>query len=99
MKKLTWLLSSCFLAVLLSMVPLGQHATAQGGPPNAEFFFEDGFETGDLDKWSGDHGLEIQQEEVFNGIFALRGQTNGIAKYVRTKLPREEQTLFYRVHF
>ena len=99
MKKLTWLLGSCLLAVLLSMIPLGQHAMAQVGPPNAEFVFEDGFETGDLDKWSGDHGLEIQQEEVFNGIFALRGQTTGVAEYVRTKLPREEQTLFYRVHF
>lgn len=59
--------------------------------------FSDGFELGDLSKWTGGSGLVVQQQEVYAGLYAARGTSTGAASYVYKRLTTNQSDLYYRV--
>jgi hypothetical protein len=65
----------------------------------ASLLFSDGFESGDLSKWTGVTGLIVQQQEVYNGVYAARQSTNGSATWAYKQLSSTQSTLYYRLRF
>ncbi len=66
-------------------------------------FFGDGFEGGDLQQWtpvtSQGRGIDIQQDDVHGGAFAVRGRSTGDVTYLRKTLSSAQNDLYYRLWF
>jgi hypothetical protein len=60
--------------------------------------FADGFETGDLSRWSRVRGLTVQQQIVLQGAFAARGTSTQAATYARATLPAPQSDVYFRVY-
>ena len=52
--------------------------------------FGDGFETGDLSRWTSVGGLTVQGSTVYSGAFAARATTTGSATYAQKTISRQE---------
>src|SRR6185436_16364252 len=61
--------------------------------------FSDGFESGDFSQWTSVTGLVIQQQQVYAGLYAVRGTTTGAATYAYKQLVSARNELYYRVLF
>jgi hypothetical protein len=61
--------------------------------------FSDGFETGDMSRWTTAVGLVVQQGEVAAGVYAARGTTTGPAAYAYRTLAMEQAEAYYRLRF
>ena len=72
--------------VTISVVPAG-------------LIFGDGFETGNLSRWTTAVGLSVQQQEIFSGNFAVRGTTSDGFTYLYRPISPVEPELYYRLHF
>jgi calcineurin-like phosphoesterase family protein len=81
-------------AVILGFV--GQLAIA---PARAVPLFADGFESGDLSRWTFSTGMTAQQQEVLAGQYAARATSTGIATYAYRSLAAAQTNLFAVVHF
>ncbi|GIW03626.1 MAG: hypothetical protein KatS3mg059_0246 [Thermomicrobiales bacterium] len=66
--------------------------------PGGETLFADGFETGNLARWSRVKGLTVQQEIVLQGAFAARGTSTQAATYARATLPAPQSDVYFRVY-
>ena len=66
-------------------------------------FFGDGFEGGDLQQWtpvtSQGRGIEILQDDVHGGAFAVRARSTGDVTYLRKTLSSAQNDLYYRIWF
>jgi chitodextrinase len=61
--------------------------------------FTDGFETGDLSKWTN-NGLTVQQQTVLEGAYAARGTSTGAAAvYAAKTLSSTQNDLYYTTWF
>jgi fibronectin type 3 domain-containing protein len=58
--------------------------------------FSDGFESGDLSKWTSPTGLVVQQQERFSGAWAARATSNGAATWAYAQLPAGQTELYSR---
>jgi fibronectin type 3 domain-containing protein len=67
------------------------------GTPARLFF--DGFESGNLSQWTTVSGLTVQQQEVYNGNYAVRATSSGTATYAYKQLSAAQSTLYYRTRF
>jgi len=61
--------------------------------------FSDGFESGDLSRWSSVNGLVVQQQEVYAGAYAARGTSSVTATYAYKQLSTPQNELYYRIWF
>jgi fibronectin type 3 domain-containing protein len=68
-------------------------------PPGETGVFVDGFETGNLSKWTSVTGLTVQQQQVFSGSWAARGTSTGAATWAYKTLPSTQTSLYYRIRF
>jgi hypothetical protein len=57
--------------------------------------FADGFETGDLSRWSRVRGLTVQQQIVLQGAFAARVTSTQAATYARATLPAPQSDVYF----
>ncbi|MGZ6792250.1 MAG: hypothetical protein ACXVFV_04805, partial [Mycobacteriales bacterium] len=77
------------LTGLLAQVP----ASASG------LLFSDGFETGDLSRWTASSGMTVQQQVVGSGAFSARATATGGAAYVYKTLSTAQSDLYYDGRF
>jgi glucose/arabinose dehydrogenase/PKD repeat protein len=61
--------------------------------------FQDGFESGDLSKWTANVGLAAQQQQVSTGSYAARATSTGLATYAYEQLPTTRTDVFDRFRF
>ena len=61
--------------------------------------FSDGFETGNLSKWTSVTGLTVQQQEVYKGAYAARQTATSAATWAYKQLPSPQNQLYYRLRF
>jgi hypothetical protein len=78
----------------------GPSNAATATTPAAGVLFHDGFESGDLSKWTQNTGLAAQQGEVFAGSYAARGVTGGAGRASAYKhLTAPERNLYFVTRF
>ena len=68
-------------------------------PPPAPPLFEDGFEMGDLSKWSLVGGLTVQSAQSIEGEYAARARSKSRPSYANAKLRVAEKDLYFRTWF
>jgi parallel beta-helix repeat protein len=73
--------------------------SAQATTPTSGLLFHDGFETGDLSKWTSVSGLAVAQNEVFGGSWAARATGANTPAYAQRVLSLGENNLYWQVHF
>ena len=62
--------------------------------------FGDGFETGNLSRWTSAFGLVTQNTDPFSGLWGAQATSNkGTVHYAVKQLPATYSTLYYRVRF
>lgn len=61
--------------------------------------FADGFETGDLSRWTSATGMTVQSSQVASGLYAARATTTGPAAFARKSLATSEPEVHYRIRF
>jgi len=61
--------------------------------------FSDGFESGDLSRWSWPQGLVVQREHVDAGAYSARATTAGAPAFAGRYLSSARPDLFYRFRF
>ena len=59
--------------------------------------FADGFETGNLSKWTSVSGLAVQNTNVFAGSWAAEAQSKNAADFASKTLPATYTSLYYRM--
>jgi hypothetical protein len=59
--------------------------------------FSDGFESGDLSRWTSSTGLRAQQEDVSSGAWAARATSSGTAAYASKQLPTSYSELHTQI--
>jgi len=59
--------------------------------------FRDGFESGDLSRWTSSTGLRAQQDDVSSGAWAARATGSGNAAYASKQLPTSYSELYTRI--
>lgn len=69
--------------------------TVDTSPP----VFSDGFETGDLSRWSPTGGLVVESTDVRSGAFAAEGNTTNGGVYAKTTLSRGLTDAYTRVAY
>lgn len=67
--------------------------------PTTGTLFADGFESGDLSKWTTVNGLTVQQGQVFSGLWGAEASGNGTMAYAWKDLPAPRNELFLQLHF
>jgi glucose/arabinose dehydrogenase len=72
-------------------------ATFSAAPAAA--LFADGFETGDLSRWTGGTGLAVQGQHVFAGAFAARGASTGSPTWAYRQLSAAASDVSYSMRF
>src|SRR5262249_20302579 len=78
--------------------PDSNAAAAQVSQPSTPVF-QDGFETGNLSRWTASSGMVVQGQEVYRGSFAARATSNGQPSYASDQLPATAAELYYDAHF
>src|SRR5439155_14481537 len=58
--------------------------------------FSDGFESGNLSKWTSSSGLVVQQQQVYSGAYAARGTSTGSGTSASKTLTTTQSNLYYR---
>lgn len=66
--------------------------------PTGALFF-DGFESGDLSKWSVVDGLSVQQTDVATGQWAARAASTGEPAFAAEQLPSGLHDVYVRIRF
>jgi hypothetical protein len=67
---------------------------------NAPLLFSDGFESGTMTtNWTQNTGINVLQEEVFDGSYAARATSTGSAKWAYKQLSAAQNEVYYRLHF
>ena len=67
---------------------------------NAPLLFSDGFESGDMTtNWTQNTGMNVLQEEVFDGSYAARATSTGSAKWAYKQLASNQNDVYYRLRF
>ncbi len=61
--------------------------------------FRDGFELGNLSRWSSSTGLTVQQQEVYAGLYAVRATSTGQGTYANAQLASTQTELYDRFRF
>jgi fibronectin type 3 domain-containing protein len=78
--------------------PFGNDATAT--TPTVAVLFHDGFESGDVSKWTTNNGLAAQQANVFAGSWAAEATaTGGAGASAFKNLDTPETDLYYETRF
>src|SRR6266700_188935 len=91
-KGVAGLVAFVMAATLLALIPTS--------PASAGVVFSDGFETGNLTRWTGSSGVSVQQDQVFEGAFAARAtSTAGASAYAYKTLPSQLSEIFYDGRF
>ena len=67
--------------------------------PTTGALFYDGFETGDLSRWTSTNGLAIQQEDVRAGGWAARANAANTPGFAVKHLAYSEPDLVWQMHF
>src|SRR6266516_1085730 len=83
-------------AVLVLMVAA---TVLRSAAARADTLFSDGFESGNLNLWTGKSGLVVQQQEVYAGAWAARGTTTGAAAYAYKSLSPTQSELYTDFRF
>ncbi len=66
----------------------------------APLLFSDGFESGDMTtNWTQNTGMNVLQEEVFDGTYAARATSTGSAKWAYKQLASNQNDVYYRLRF
>ncbi|MGH2662829.1 MAG: metallophosphoesterase [Actinomycetota bacterium] len=68
------------------------------GDPPGSAVFTDGFESGDLSKWTSSTGITVQGTEVASGSWAARATSTGTPSYALKSLGSTHQELYYRAN-
>ena len=66
---------------------------------NAPLLFSDGFESGGMTSWTQNTGINVLQEEVFDGSYAARATSTGSAKWAYKQLASNQSEVYYRLRF
>jgi hypothetical protein len=75
-------------------------ADPANAPPAPAGVFADGFESGDLSRWTRAYGsLTAQSEQVFTGAYAARATPEGARAWAWRELPEPYDELYYRLRF
>jgi fibronectin type 3 domain-containing protein len=61
--------------------------------------FTDGFEAGNLSKWTAVSGLSVQTANVFAGSWAAESQSKNAVDFASKTLPSTYTSLYYRLRF
>jgi hypothetical protein len=64
-----------------------------------ELLFSDGFESGDLSRWTEAAGLAIEEQDVYVGDYAVRGTSRDTPTHAYKELPQTSSELYYRLWF
>ena len=68
--------------------------------PQTRVLFGDGFELGNLSKWTVVHGLTVQKQQIASGRFAVRAASTGVGPaYALKRLASPQRDLYYRIRF
>jgi hypothetical protein len=66
----------------------------------AALLFSDGFESGSITpRWTANTGLTVQQQEVFDGVYAARQTSTSAATWAYKQLSTTQTTAYYRLRF
>lgn len=65
----------------------------------ALLLFSDGFESGNLSKWTSITGLNVQSQEVYGGVYATRQTSTSAATWAYKQLSATQTNLYYQLHF
>lgn len=60
--------------------------------------FSDGFETGDLSRWTSATGLVVQTQEVYAGAFAARATSGSAGTFAQEQLAQPASELYVSLH-
>jgi hypothetical protein len=89
--------------LIAALAPLGFGSSAPDPAPAsldpAVPLFADGFESGDLSKWTLVDGLTVQQTEVATGQWAARAADNGGQAFAVEQLPSGLHEVYARISF
>jgi chitodextrinase len=78
----------------------GNVSTASNASSATTPVFGDGFETGNMSRWTSVFGLVAQNTDRFSGLWAAQATSNkGTVDYAVKQLPGTYSTLYYRVRF
>jgi uncharacterized repeat protein (TIGR01451 family) len=72
---------------------------ASATTPTVAVLFHDGFETGDLSRWTSASGLVTQQQVVFAGSWAARATGTDTASFATKQLATTESNLYVETRF
>ena len=67
-------------------------------PVTAPLLFSDGFESGNLNSWTVT-GLTLDQQQVYDGMYAARGTSTGAATWAYRTLSSNQNNVYYRLRF
>lgn len=67
--------------------------------PTGTAMFSDGFETGDMSRWTTSTGINVQSQLVNDGSFAAEAVPNGAAAYAYKQLTQTWPSLYYSTRF
>jgi chitodextrinase len=67
--------------------------------PTTGTLFADGFESGDLSKWTTVNGLTVQQGQVFAGLWGAEATGNLTSAYAWKDLASTRSELYLQIHF
>ena len=68
-------------------------------PAAAQGVFTDGFETGNMSKWTANKGVVVEGTHTYSGAWAARAKSAGGIKYARKVLGTELSQVYYRARF
>ena len=77
----------------------GNSNEANATPGTRTFVFSDGFETGNLSKWTTNGGLTVQSTIKNTGSFAAQGNTTNGATYAKKLLSTTYTDGYFRIYF
>ncbi|HJR79383.1 MAG TPA: DNRLRE domain-containing protein [Anaerolineales bacterium] len=65
----------------------------------APLLFSDDFESGDMTSWTQNTGINVLQQEGFDGAYAARSTSTGSAKWAYKQLAASQNEVYYRLRF
>jgi chitodextrinase len=74
-------------------------SAAAATTPTTGNLFAEGFESGDLSKWTTVNGLTVQQQELLSGSWAAEASGNGTSAYAWKDLSTPRNELYLQLHF
>lgn len=96
--------ASALFILVAAVGPLGFSTSDTADPTQAalepaDALFADGFESGDLAKWSVVDGLSVQQTDVATGQWAARAASTGKPAFAVGQLPSGQPEVYVRIRF